>query len=139
MAARTRILSSVVSVASSAAFAFIPIGRAPGGVRWGVGAVLSIVPAVASAAVVQRAMRDRRRVDAATASAGVGVAVAAVSMASWEASVRADRAIERSLVRRGVRRPRVAMAAGSAVLSGVVELLDLVVSRRAARTRALGG
>lgn len=133
MASQTRILTAAGSIASSAAFALIPIGRAPAGVRWGVGAALSLVPAVAAAAIVHRRVRERPTRDAIAATAGVGVAAGAVSLAAWEASVRVDAAVERTLVRRGVRRPRIAMAAGSAVLAGVVEVLDVVVSRRSRR------
>lgn len=139
MAQHTRLLTAAGSIASSAAFTLIPIGRAPSGVRWGVGAVLSVVPAAAVAVLVHRRMRGRGTADTIVATAGAGVAVAAVSLGSWEATVRTDRAIERSLVRRGVRRPRVAMAVGSAVLAGLVELLDVTVSRRGERTRAIEG
>ncbi|WP_144722068.1 hypothetical protein [Agrococcus jejuensis] len=133
MADRTRILTSAASIASTGAFTLIPIGRASAPVRWGVGAALSLVPAAVAAVVVDRRMRDRATPDRVVASAGAGVAFGAVSLAAWEASARVDRAVERSLVRRRVRRPRVVMAVGAAALAGGIELLDVLVSRRSQR------
>lgn len=133
MVDRTRILTSSASIASTGAFTLIPIGRASTPMRWGLGAALSLVPAAVAAIVVERRMRDHATPDRVAATAGVGIAVGAVSLAAWEASVRADRAIERSLVRRHVRRPRVVMAVGAAALAGVIELLDVLASRRAER------
>lgn len=133
MVDRTRILTSAASIASTGAFTLIPIGRASAPVRWGLGAALSLVPAAVAAIAVERRMRDRATRDRVAASAGAGVAVGVVSLAGWEASVRVDRAIERSLVRRRVRRPRVVMAVGAAALAGGIELLDVLVSRRAER------
>mgnify|MGYP000845534235 CR=1 FL=1 len=133
MADRRRILTSTASIASSGLVALIPLGRVPAGARWGVGAALSLVPAGIVAALVERRRRGRAPVDRLGAAAAAGVAVGALSLASWEASVRIDRAVERALVARRVRRPRIAMAAGSAALAAVVEVLDAVVSPRARR------
>ena len=133
MVDRTRILTSAASIASTGAFTLIPIGRASAPVRWGLGAALSVVPAAVAAVVVHRRMQDRAASDRIAATAGVGVAFGAVSLASWEASVRTDRAIEQALVRRRVRRPRVVMAVGAAALAGGLELLDVLASRRASR------
>ncbi|SDH58596.1 hypothetical protein [Agrococcus jejuensis] len=131
MAERTRILTSAASIASSGAFTLIPIGRLPRGARWGIGVGLSFVPAAVAASLAHRRMRERVASERIPTTAGVGVAVGAVSLGAWEASARVDRAVDEALVRRGVRRPRVVMAIGAAAIAGAIELLDVVASRRA--------
>jgi hypothetical protein len=131
MTSPQRLRTSALSVAASGAVTLVPIGRMSAGARWGLGAALTLVPAGVAAGVARRWLRTRadarRTVVAVGAVAGVSVA----SLALWEASARLDGAIERGLVRRGVRRPRVAMALGSAASTAAVEVAEAVRARRA--------
>ncbi len=127
----SRLAQSSASVAVSAAFALVPIGRAPAGVRRGLGAAFAVVPAVAVGAMLHARMRGRSDARRAATALGAGAVVAAASAGSWELSVRADRAIERMLVRRGVQRPRATMAVGAGVLTAAIDALDVVAQRRA--------
>ncbi|MFC7431346.1 MULTISPECIES: hypothetical protein [unclassified Agrococcus] len=120
-----------LSVAASAAFALVPIGRLPVGARWGLGAAFALVPAAAVAAGVHARLRGGSDARRAATSVGAGAAVAAASAGAWELSVRADRAVERVLVRRGARRPRVAMAVGAGVIAAALEVLDAARDQRA--------
>ncbi|GAA2174331.1 hypothetical protein GCM10009846_19870 [Agrococcus versicolor] len=126
-----RLLTASASVAASGAITLVPIGRMSQGAQRGLGAALTVVPTAIMAGVARRRLGERPDARRMAIAAGAVAGVAATSLALWEASVALDQAIERGLVRRGVRRPRVAMAVGVAALSAAGEVVDALGSRRA--------
>lgn len=120
---KTPVVSTSASALAGGAWALVPVGRARGLVR----VLLVGLPAV----VVVAAMTGGQRARVAAKGEGSlraaialpAVAGGAVAFTHW-AALGLDRRFETFLVRRGVRRPRLVMAAAWAVITPLLLALD---------------
>lgn len=111
-------------VAAAGVTSMIPLWRAPRGVRRALALGAGALTGAGAFVVLRNPEPEEDEPLDPTAAAGVG-AVAAVSMAgAVAAGIAADRWLDKFLVARGIKRPRLVIGVVSAAVTYGVELLD---------------